>query len=78
MIDEETKGKDSDILLAYLLLKRIITLIPGLSNKQQYDEALDDLKMQVKQLPNYIKNLGVPMIEKYLTEYFNQISKDID
>ena len=39
---------------------------------------LNNFKKNVKQLPNVIKNMAVPVIEKNLTKYFNEISKEID
>ena len=75
MIDQ---SKDKPIFFANLLLKNLQQLKPLLSDKQQYDKMLDSLKMNAKQLPVLIKNMGVPMIEQYLTQYFNQISKQID
>ena len=75
MIDQ---SKDKPIFFANLLLKNLQQLKPVLSDKQQYDKMLDSLKMNAKQLPVLIKNMGVPMIEQYLTQYFNQISKQID
>ena len=77
MIDQ-SKDKPDYYTNSGFILYNFQSLIKLLSDKQQYDKTLDNLKMQVKQLPVLIKNMGVPMIKDNLIKYFNQISKDID
>ena len=77
-IDEESKDKPDYYTNSGFILYNFQSLIKLLSDKQQYDKTLDNLKMQVKQLPVLIKNMGVPMIKDNLIMYFNQISKSID
>ena len=77
MIDQ-SKDKPDYYTNRGFILYNFQSLIKLLSDKQQYDKTLDNLKMQVKQLPVLIKNMGVPMIKDNLIMYFNQISKDID
>ena len=77
MIDQ-SKDKPDYYTNSGFILYNFQSLIKLLSDKQQYDKTLDNLKMQVKQLPVLIKNMGVPMIKDNLIMYFNQISKDID
>ena len=77
MIDQ-SKDKPDYYTNSGFILYNFQSLIKLLSDKQQYDKTLDNLKMQVKQLPVLIKNMGVPMIKDNLIMYFNQISKSID
>ena len=77
MIDQ-SKDKPDYYTNRGFILYNFQSLIKLLSDKQQYDKTLDNLKMQVKQLPVLIKNMGVPMIKDNLIMYFNQISKSID
>ena len=77
MIDQ-SKDKPDYYTNSGFILYNFQSLIKLLSDKQQYDKTLDNLKMQVKQLPVLIKNMGVPMIKDNLIMYFNQMSKGID
>ena len=77
MIDQ-SKDKPDYYTNSGFILYNFQSLIKLLSDKQQYDKTLDNLKMQVKQLPVLIKNMGVPMIKDNLIMYFNKISKSID
>jgi len=74
MIDEQTQP----IFSVTLLLKNFIYTKKELSDKEKYEDILNKLKQNTKELPKLIKTFGEIVIQVRIIDYITKLSRNLD